>query len=889
MPEGDEGSDEGEGDGEHDDEGVAEALELGGEDEVDEEEGEDEGEEEAGGAFDEVFGASGEGGLEVVVEDLGGDAVHFGEALGDGLSAGKPGGDGGCDESVVAEELGGHGAFGGGDEVVEGDEFAFGVADVDVAEVGGLVAVCLVDFAEYLVLFAVHDEVSDALFAHGELEGLGDVLHGDAEDGCFVAVDVDGELGFGEFEIDVGDGEDVAAIDFFHESGKDAFEVVEVFRLDDVFDGESSAASAEGLLLGYHGAGAGEAAYLEGEVVGDFLLGAGAFFGFLQPEIDVGAVGVSAADHLDDAVLFGDFLLEVGTEFVGVAGHVGEGGAFGGCGVDSDVGAVLEGCHFGGNRRPEPPDGEPGGKEDEGRHPAVAHECLEGAAVGFDDAFEEGFGLAVEPVGGDVAGEEFGGYHGGEGEGDEGGDDDGAGDDDAEFAEEPSRGPLEEDDGEEYGDEGDGGGDDGEEYLVGALVSRLFGGHALFDFGVDVFHDDDGVIDDETDGEDDGEEGEDVDGEAGEVHDEECPDEGDGDGEDGDEGGAPVAEEEEDDEDDEDECFDDGVLDFVDGVADEDGVVEGDARLDVVGEVFFEVCHDAVGAIDDVDVVGAGLGYDDAGDHGDAVAFHDGTGVLGIDLGDADVTETDDFVAVLEDDEAVEVVDGHEAPEGADGEFGVVALDASGWQFDVFAVHCVTDVHGGDAVGREQGGVHAEAHGVALLAPDGDAADAGDGLEALLVVLVGVDAEVDEGAFVAAEEDSEDGLGVGVGFADGGGVDVARKAPEGAGDFVAHVVGGGFQIDVEVELDGDAAGAVAAGAGEGADALDAVDGGFQGLGDLGLDDVRVRAGEAGGNGDDGGIDAGIVAHAQKNDADATDQHHDDVHHGRQYGPIDACG
>ena len=102
MPEGDEGSDEGKGDGEHDDEGVAEALELGGEDEVDEEEGEDEGEEEAGGAFDEVFGASGEGGLEVVVEDLGGDAVHFGEALGDGLAAGKPGGDGGCDESVVA-------------------------------------------------------------------------------------------------------------------------------------------------------------------------------------------------------------------------------------------------------------------------------------------------------------------------------------------------------------------------------------------------------------------------------------------------------------------------------------------------------------------------------------------------------------------------------------------------------------------------------------------------------------------------------------------------------------------------------------------------------------------------------------------------------------------
>jgi hypothetical protein len=196
---------------------------------------------------------------------------------------------------------------------------------------------------------------------------------------------------------------------------------------------------------------------------------------------------------------------------------------------------------------------------------------------------------------------------------------------------------------------------------------------------------------------------------------------------------------------------------------------------------------------------------------------------------------------VLAENDIVELLGGVEAALGAEGELGGVALDAARGKVDVLRFERVEDVLRGDAVGGHLVGVEPEAHRVALLAEDADLADAGDRLHALL----------DEG--VATLETSRMfwvslctarkmmGSRVGVGLLHDGRVGVLGQRLHHLRDLVADVVGGGFEVGVEIELDADGALALAGGGGNRADAGDAADGLLDGLGDLRVDDLGVRA------------------------------------------------
>ena len=173
-----------------------------------------------------------------------------------------------------------------------------------------------------------------------------------------------------------------------------------------------------------------------------------------------------------------------------------------------------------------------------------------------------------------------------------------------------------------------------------------------------VFDDDDGVVDDEAGGQRDAEERERVDGEAEDLDEREGADERDGDGDGGNDGGAPVLQEEEDDDDDDDDGFADGGHDFVDGVADDGGGVDGDDALHARREGLLQLGENGAAFFVDVEGVGVRELLDAdadsvaAGEAG-AVEFEVGVVVFGAQLGAADVFEQDDAAggsAVLDDD-----------------------------------------------------------------------------------------------------------------------------------------------------------------------------------------------------------------------------------------------
>ena len=274
-------------------------------------------------------------------------------------------------------------------------------------------------------------------------------------------------------------------------------------------------------------------------------------------------------------------------------------------------------------------------------------------------------------------------------------------------------------------------------------------------------------------------------------------------------------------------------------------------------------------------MVGARLGNDYHAYHGYAVHLHVTLDVGGAQFGAADVAEADDAVAVLFDDEVVKLLGGVHQAQGTDGQLCGVALDTSRRQLDVFPVYGTFHVDRCDAVARHLGGVEPQAHGVFFLAPDADAAHVRDGLQLFLHRKVGNLAQLKQRAFVALERHHQDGGGVGVGFRYGGRVAVVGQVALCARHLVAHVVGGGFQVDRQLEFYCDAALPLLADAGKRADAGNTVDVLFQRFGNLVLDDVRIGTRVRARYGDDGIVHRRIFADSQIVVADDAEQQDDD--------------
>ena len=181
---------------------------------------------------------------------------------------------------------------------------------------------------------------------------------------------------------------------------------------------------------------------------------------------------------------------------------------------------------------------------------------------------------------------------------------------------------------------------------LGALLGRLRCGRVA----LNVFDDDDGVVDDEAGGERDAEERKRVDAEAEDLDEGKGADERDRDRDGGNDGGAPVLQEEEDDDDDDDDRFTDRRDDLVDRFADDQGGVDGDDALKPGRIGFLQLSQNGAAALVDVESIGVGelLNANTDG----IAAFEAATGklqagvvVFRADLGAANVFDEDDSAA----------------------------------------------------------------------------------------------------------------------------------------------------------------------------------------------------------------------------------------------------
>ena len=222
--------------------------------------------------------------------------------------------------------------------------------------------------------------------------------------------------------------------------------------------------------------------------------------------------------------------------------------------------------------------------------------------------------------------------------------------------------------------------------------------HAAFDLLVNVFQDDDGVIDNESCCENDTEECENVDREIRQIHDEECTDQRDGNGDDGNEGCAPVTEKEENNKHNQCERNEDRLFNFDDGLSNRLRHVH--RRLDdqVGWEVFLDLCDALVDFIRNGDVIGPRLRSNDHADHRHAAnPSHDGSFVLFPENRISDIFEPYHTPAILLDDERIEFAGFFQSTERSDRQLGSVSFDPAGGEFDILSVQGADDIRGRQA------------------------------------------------------------------------------------------------------------------------------------------------------------------------------------------------
>ncbi len=488
-----------------------------------------------------------------------------------------------------------------------------------------------------------------------------------------------------------------------------------------------------------------------------------------------------------------------------------------------------------------------------------------------------------------------------EGERVDGGDHHGDADGDGELAEQLAGDAGDEGDGYEDREQHQGDGDD----RAGDLAHRLLGGFLWREVGLllhhalDVLDHHDGVVDHDADGQDEGEQGDGVGGIAEHEQGGDGADDADRDGGGGDQGGADIAEEDEDHQHHEGEGFEQGLEDLGDGVSDEGGAVVEDDLLHARREALFQRVQGLVDAGGDFHRIGAGGEVDADGDGGLAVeaAF----GVLGgrAEFDARDIADAQDrAVRVGAHDDVGEFL-GRGAPAaGLQVHLDGVAVDRRLGADAPDGALDVLRLQGGDDVGRGQaeidqaGGLEPDAHRIVECAEHerlSDAGDAGDGVDDVDGDVVGDEERGQGGVFGVELDEFQDG-GAALGDGDALALDLGGHARQGGLDAVVDVDGVDVRVGAEVEADGQGIAAVIGAVGFHVQHLvDAVDGGFERLGDGGFDNGGGGAGEARADLDLGRDDVRELGDREAGPGDQAGQGGDDGNDDGQARTVDEDG
>ena len=461
------------------------------------------------------------------------------------------------------------------------------------------------------------------------------------------------------------------------------------------------------------------------------------------------------------------------------------------------------------------------------------------------------------------------------------------GDDHGEGTEELADDAGEEDHRREDRDERQRRGDDGEDHFAAAVDGR--GDRLGIDFfavAEDVLQHHDGVVDHHPDQQQQRQHGERVERVAEEVDDADGAHQRDGNGQRDDQRGAQRAQEEPHHQGSEQRALDQVLLQRSDDFLDEDGIVgdDGDAhaRRQLRSDL---VLHPFQDSLDDGDGVGVG-NLDDAQADGRFAIEAGELAKVGEPILDLrHVGQLDGVTALVAEDHAGEVVDAVELQVQLDERFGGLADDEAAGELDMLLGEGLVDVLRCDAVRRHA--CRQEIHADGAVAPPAQAnlADAVDGLQPLLDGIERVLVELLLGA-VALQGQPHDRLRVGFHLGHHRRVGILRQAAQDLVELGLHLVEGDVDVLFEREGDVDLRDARRGG---GLDVLDArhrVGGGFDEVGDAGVDDVRVGPLHRRRHRDDGEFDVGKAVHTDALVGDEAEQHQHAVEHPRQDVALD---
>ena len=201
-------------------------------------------------------------------------------------------------------------------------------------------------------------------------------------------------------------------------------------------------------------------------------------------------------------------------------------------------------------------------------------------------------------------------------------------------------------------------GDDRKADFRHRLVGRFHRRHAFLDMAENIFQDHDGVIHHHADGQHERQHRQDIDRIAEQTQDGERPHDGNRNGDGGNNRGAKIAQEQIDDDHDEQEGNAERHPDFVDRVLDVNGFVVVENHFDPGGQRRPDSFHLRLDAVGHLDGVGLRL-LDDAEKHArPAVVAGDRALVFDAAARHADVPQTDDLGAVIEQHQPVELLRG---------------------------------------------------------------------------------------------------------------------------------------------------------------------------------------------------------------------------------------
>ena len=229
---------------------------------------------------------------------------------------------------------------------------------------------------------------------------------------------------------------------------------------------------------------------------------------------------------------------------------------------------------------------------------------------------------------------------------------------------------------------------------------------------------------------------------------------------------------------------------------------------------------------------------------------------------------------------------GVEVRTGGDVELALLALDTPCGHFQVLPPEGVFNVLHRQLVGRQAVLIQPDAHGELALAVDLHVGHAGNGLQPGLDDAVDEIGDLQRRQALACEGQPDDRECICLDLGDDGLVNGGRQPPSHSGYAVPHVGGGGVGVLAQLEACGDLAALRPRDRGQDVNAVDARDGVFQRLGDLGFDDLRRGPEQPRVHGDHGFVDARVLAHRELGERNDPQQHEHHRHHRRENGASD---